>query len=129
MKAAIPSAIAISLMVASRRCIRPVRRTPIARCRRSETSVRHRHAIILKAHRDAVAVERPEVLDQAVSCSFAHLRVRNATIAARPLKNFGAVAPAAVLGIGERHALGIARIPGVFGHARLLRGGLSGEWR
>src|SRR5213075_969977 len=45
------------------------------------------------------------------------------------LKEFRAVAPAARLGIGERDAFGVAGIPGVFRHARLLRGGLSGERR
>ena len=50
-------------------------------------------------------------------------------MAARPSKNFGAVAPAAVLGIGQRHPFGIARIPGVFRHAGFLGGGLSRERR
>src|SRR6185312_8496086 len=45
------------------------------------------------------------------------------------LEDFGSVTPAAVLGIGERNPHRIARIPGILGHARLLRGGLSGEGR
>src|SRR5206468_5770420 len=44
-------------------------------------------------------------------------------------ENLGTVTPTATFRIGERHPFGIARIPGVFGHAGLLGGGLSGERR
>ena len=44
-------------------------------------------------------------------------------------EEFGTVTPAAVLGIGQRHSYGVARIPGVLGHARLLGCGFAGEGR
>ena len=50
-------------------------------------------------------------------------------MAVAALQELGAIAPAAVGRVGERDARGIARVPGVFGHARLLRGGLGGERR
>ena len=53
-------------------------------------------------------------------------RRRTSVAAAEEL---GAVAPLGVLGVGERHALGLARIPRIFGSARLARGGLGGERR
>src|SRR5450631_1646094 len=84
---------------------------------------------ILEAHRDVIVVERPEILDQAIlmlPCPFAG-EERNDRGAA--FKKFGAVAPAASFRIGQRHAFGIARIPGVFGHPGVLRGGLFGKWR
>src|SRR6266478_796864 len=84
---------------------------------------------ILKAHCDVIVVERPEILDQAIlmlPCPFAG-EERDDRGAA--FKEFGAVAPAAIFRIGQRHAFGIARIPGVFGHPGFLRGGLFGKWR
>src|SRR5882757_2976598 len=79
---------------------------------------------ILKTHRDAVVMKCPEILDQAIvelSCPFAGEEGNDRRPA---FEKFRAVAPAAVLGIGERHASGIPGIPGIFGHAGLLRGGL-----
>ena len=84
---------------------------------------------ILKAHRDAIAVERPEILDQAILVLLRPFAGEERDDRGAALEKLGAVAPAAVLGIGQRHALGVARIPGVFGHAGLLGGGLSGERR
>src|SRR6202048_2045080 len=85
--------------------------------------------LILKPHRDAVAVERPEILDQAVLVLPRPFAGEEGNDGGGPLKHFRTVTPAAVLGIGQRHALRIARVPGVLGHARLLRGGLSGKRR
>src|ERR1700676_4103746 len=83
---------------------------------------------VLKTHGDAVAVECPEILDQAVVKFSRPFAGEKSDDRGAALEKFGAVAPAAVLGIGQRHALGIARIPGVFRHAGLLGGGFSGEW-
>src|SRR5438045_8333085 len=85
---------------------------------------------VLEAHRDAVGLERPEILDQAI-IQFPRPFAREERHDGRAaLKKFGAVAPAAVLGVGERDTLGVTRIPGVFRHAGLLRGGLFGEgWK
>src|ERR1700676_2189514 len=76
---------------------------------------------VLKAHGNAIAIERPEILDQAVVEFPRPFACEKRNDRGAALEKFGAVAPAAVLGIGQRHAFGIARIPGVFGHAGLLR--------
>src|SRR5262249_31408199 len=85
--------------------------------------------LILEAHRDAVVVEPPEILDQAIVEFVLPFAGEEGHDRRAALKEFGAIAPAAVRGVGERYALGIARIPRIFRHAGLLRGGLSGERR
>src|SRR5438034_959599 len=84
---------------------------------------------ILKAHGDAVLIERPEILDQAVVVLLRPFAGEEGDDRLASFNEFGAVTPAAVLGIGERHPHRIARIPGVFRHARLLGGGFAGEGR
>src|SRR5581483_2731130 len=74
---------------------------------------------ILEAHRDAVAVEGPEVLDQAIVQFPLPFAGEEGDNGGASLEKFRAVAPAAVLGVGERDTLGVAGIPGIFGHARL----------
>src|SRR6202451_4069159 len=85
--------------------------------------------LISEPHRDAVAGERPQLLDQAIielAVPFAHQERLDGVAGA---EERGAVAPAAVRRIGERHALGIPGVPGVLGHAHFLRGGLGIERR
>src|SRR4029079_12222228 len=84
---------------------------------------------ILEAHRDAVLIERPEILDQAIVMLLRPFAGEECDDRFAALKEFGAVTPAAILGIGQRHPDRIARIPGVFRHARLLGGGFAGEGR
>src|SRR6478752_4717300 len=85
---------------------------------------------VLEAHSDAVFIKRPEVLDQAVVVLLLPFAGEERDDGFAPLKNLGAIAPAAVLGIGQRDAHRVARIPGILGHARLLRGGLTCEgWK
>src|SRR5215216_148061 len=84
---------------------------------------------ILEAHGDAVLVERPEILDQAIVVLLRPFAGEKFDDRLAPLEEFGAVTPAAVLGIGQRHPHWIARIPGIFRHERLLGGGFAGEGR
>src|SRR6266702_3415981 len=84
---------------------------------------------VLEAHRDAVAVEAPEILDQAILLLLLPFAGEERDDGLAALKDFRAIAPAAVLGIGERDARGVARIPGVLGHTGFLRGGLPGDRR
>jgi hypothetical protein len=58
---------------------------------------------ILKPHRDAVAVETPEILDQTVVMLLLPLAGEERDDGGAALKHFRAVTPAAVLGIGQRH--------------------------
>jgi hypothetical protein len=85
--------------------------------------------LVLKSHRDAVVVERPEILDQAIVEFFRPFAPEERDDRRAALKELRAIAPAAVLGVGERHAFGIARVPGVFRHSSFLGGGFSGERR
>ena len=68
--------------------------------------------LIGEANGDAVVAERPHFLDQAVvelAVPFAGEEFDDGLAA---LKELGAVAPAAVLAIGERDAGRVARVPG-----------------
>src|SRR5437879_2418779 len=85
--------------------------------------------LILKPHRDTVAVERPEILDQAILVLLRPFAGEERHDRGAALENFGAVTPAAPFRIGERHAFGVACIPGIFGHAGFLGRGLSRERR
>jgi hypothetical protein len=76
---------------------------------------------ILEADGDAVLVEGPELLDEAVVELVGPLAAEEVDDGGASLKKLGAVAPAGVLGIGEGDALGIARVPGV------LKGGSGGR--
>ena len=82
-----------------------------------------------EAHRDAVVAKRPDLLDQPVVELALPLARQEGDDGVAALEEFRAVAPAAVERVGERDALGIARVPGVFGHACLLGGGLGVERR
>src|SRR5580692_3342055 len=74
-----------------------------------------------EANGDAVLMKSPKLLDQPIvelAVPFArHKRLDRRA----PLKELGAVSPPAVFGIGERDAYGVAGVPGVLRHARLLR--------
>src|SRR5882672_6487924 len=85
--------------------------------------------LVLKPHRDTVAVERPEILDQAILMFPAPFAGEERNDRGAAFEKFGAIAPTAVLGIGQRDAFGIPGIPGVLGHPGLLGGGFFCEWR
>jgi hypothetical protein len=63
---------------------------------------------VLKANRDAVALERPEILDQAIIEFLRPFALEKRHDRGAALKKFGAIAPAAVLSVGERDTLGVA---------------------
>src|SRR3569833_1047358 len=81
---------------------------------------------VLEAHGDAVAVERPQILDQPVVELLLPLAREEADDRRAALDEFRTVSPATVLGIGERHPRRIAAIPGVFGISDYLAGRLDG---
>src|SRR4029077_8657295 len=86
--------------------------------------------LVLKAHRDVVLIERPQILNQSILMLLRPFAPEERDDGGAAFEELGAITPAAVLGIGERDPFGIARIPGVFRHAGLLGGGLSGEgWK
>src|SRR3984893_9351060 len=85
--------------------------------------------LIGEAHGDAVLAKRPDLLDQAVVEFAAPLAGQERFDGLPAVQEFRAVSPATVGRIGERNAGGVAGIPCIFRHARLLRGGLRGEGR
>src|SRR3984957_1893551 len=75
-----------------------------------------------KAHGYPVVAKRPDLLDQPVfqlASPLAHEECLDGRAATNEL---GAVAPDAIHRIGKRHFGGIARVPGILGETRLLRG-------
>src|SRR5450631_753919 len=74
--------------------------------------------LVGESHGNSVLAKRPDFLDEPV-VEFARpfaLEKRLDGLAA--LQEFGAVAPPAVGGVGQRDARRVARVPRVFGHAR-----------
>src|ERR1700694_1287750 len=63
--------------------------------------------LVLKPHRDMVAVKRPEILDQAIFMFLRPFAGEERNDGGAALQKFRAVTPAAVLGIAERHAFGV----------------------
>ena len=85
-----------------------------------------------EAHGDAVLRERPHFLDEPIVELARPFAAQKRLDRIAALKKFGAVAPAAVGRIGAGDADRVARIPGILGGARLLRGSLARkrrQWR
>ncbi len=82
-----------------------------------------------EAHGDTVPREGPDLLDEAIFEFLVPLARQELDDLRPPPREFRAIPPAAVLGIGERDTDGIARIPGILRHPRLLGGGLGRERR
>src|SRR5262249_53169731 len=80
-----------------------------------------------EANRDSVLAECPNLLDQAVIELAIPLTRQKCFDFRTTLDELRAIAPATVDRVGERYSGGVARVPCVFGHSRLLRGGLGGE--
>src|ERR1700754_1586317 len=86
-----------------------------------------RAPLVGEAHRDPVVGEGPELLDQAVVVLPFPLLGQELDDLVGPGDEAGAIAPAAVGGVGLGAALWVAGVPGVLGGADLLDRGLSGE--
>src|SRR6202042_356359 len=86
-------------------------------------------ALVLKADRDPVALERPQALAQRVfELPFPFLGQERDDLGP-PGKEPIPVAPDRILGVGERHPLGVARVPAVLGGLHLVSRGLARERR
>ena len=83
--------------------------------------------LVLEAHGDAVLVQRPQLLDQAVLVLGGPLAAQELDDGRAAHNELGAVAPAAVRRVRSCDTLGIARVPRILGGARLLPGALEGE--
>src|ERR1700676_634761 len=85
--------------------------------------------LVGKAHGYAVVAKRPELLDQPV-VQFARPFTRQERLdGVASLQELGAVAPATIFGIGKRDPSGLASVPRVLGHARLLGRGFQAKGR
>ena len=82
---------------------------------------------VLKANSNAVLVEGPQLFDESIIEFWPIFGVERDNRLA-PLKELGAISPAAVFGISSRHPLRIARIPSIFGHADFLLCRFQREW-
>src|SRR5258708_1062936 len=80
--------------------------------------------LVGEAHGDAVAMERPELLDQTIVELPVPLARQERLDGLAPLQELGAISPAAVEGIGGRNDGRIACVPGILRQANLLGGGL-----
>ncbi len=83
--------------------------------------------LVLEAHGDAVFVEAPQLFDEAVLVLVGPRADEEGPDGVAAGEELTAVAPAAVGGIGQGHAVGVAGIPGVFGEAGFLGGGFESE--
>src|SRR5579883_2896505 len=71
--------------------------------------------LVREANRNAVAGEGPDLLDEPVVELARPFSLQEDDDLGAPVDELRAVAPAAVLGVGEGHSLGLARIPGILG--------------
>src|SRR5579872_2958198 len=85
--------------------------------------------LVCEPHRDPVAVESPELLDQTIvnlACPFPGEESDDLRPA---LNELGPVPPIAVHGISKRNPRRVTRVPRVLGTAYLLGRRLACEWR
>ena len=118
-----------SFMHANRCCIRPSASNSQFRCHRNETSCHCRHATHKQNARQSRFRAGPHFLDQAiVQLPDPFSRQKRNDLGAA-IDELGSVPPAAVRGIGQRHAFGVAAVRTVLGKADLLDRGFVGERR
>src|SRR5258706_16269948 len=85
--------------------------------------------LVGEAHGDAVAMERPDLLDQAIVELPVPLARQERLDGLAPLQELGAISPAAVEGIGGRNKGRDAGVPSILPQANLLGGGRPPERR
>lgn len=85
--------------------------------------------LVHKPYRDAMAVEGPKLLDQAVVKLLGPLALQQGLRLSAALRELCPVAPDRVRAVGEHDACRVAAVPAVFGQADLLDGRVAGEWR
>ena len=84
---------------------------------------------ICKAHGYPVVAKRPDLLDQPILQLANPLAYKERLDGLAATNELDAVAPDAIHRIGKHYFGGIARVPGILGKARLLRGRFCGERR
>src|SRR4051794_7325189 len=86
--------------------------------------------LVLKAHRNAVAFEGPEVLAEGVIQLARPLAGQESNDVEAADEELVAVSPYGILAVGHGDALGIGGVPGVLGGLDLLGGAIRGErWK
>ena len=84
---------------------------------------------VRKSDGDVVCLKRPQFFDEAIVeflVPFAGEELNDDVASA---EEFGTIAPDGIDGVGQRDALRVARVPGVFGQANFLDGGIGVEGR
>src|SRR5882757_7727061 len=84
---------------------------------------------ICKAHGYAVVAKCPDLLDQSILQLANPLACEECLDRLAATNELGAVAPDAIPRIGKRYLGRIARVPGILGEARLLRGAFGRKGR
>lgn len=84
---------------------------------------------ILETNSDAIVAVGPDFLDQFVIQLLGPFALQELDDLLAALNELAAVAPAAVLGIGEGHGRWILAVPGILSHACFLDGRFEREGR
>src|SRR5204863_5790921 len=82
-----------------------------------------------ETHRNAIAVVRPQFLDQAVVQFSRPFPCEKFDDLLTPVREFSAISPARIDGVSERHLFWIARIPAVLRQTDLLDRSLASKRR
>src|SRR5262249_31369888 len=85
--------------------------------------------LVGETNRDAVALESPEFLDEAIVQLLVPLAGKELVAGFATGQKLRAVAADAVRGVSQGDLFRVARIPGILGQADLFGGGLGIEWR
>src|SRR5579859_2491215 len=85
--------------------------------------------LVLEAHRNAVLMEGPELLDEVVIELARPLSLEKLDDRSAALKELRAITPAAVRRVSERDPFGVACVPGILGSPHLLLSAREREGR
>src|SRR5262245_28875842 len=85
--------------------------------------------LVGETHRNAVLAECPDFFDQKIVKLTAPFARQECFDGAPTLKKLGTIAPTTVGCVGKRNTSGVARIPCILGHSRLLRCRSGGKRR
>jgi hypothetical protein len=84
--------------------------------------------LVGKTHGNAVAGKGPQLLDKPVIQLLGPLAGEEAMHLVAPARELAAVTPHGILGVDLHHAVRVAGVLSIFGHAHFLRGSFGGEW-
>src|SRR6266436_2126113 len=83
---------------------------------------------VRKSDGDAVCLIRPKFFDEAIVEFLVPFAGQELNDRVAPTEEFGTIAPHRIDAISQRYPVRVASVPGVFGQANFLDGGLEVEW-